>query len=72
MADYSSDNPMNGQGAELADRVDQIRDFADEAKDKAENLLQRGKELVTRYPAYSVAGAVAAGWLFAKFVSRRR
>lgn len=49
-----------------------VRDYAQDAAENLDEMLTRGRELVVRYPILSVAGAVAAGWLFARFVAKRR
>jgi hypothetical protein len=47
------------------------REYAADAAESFNELVARGKEVVVRYPLLTVAGAVAAGYLFAKFVARR-
>jgi hypothetical protein len=49
-----------------------VREYAQDAAENLNEMVTRGKELVVRYPILSVAGAVAAGWLFARFVAKRR
>lgn len=67
----------NGAGAGSASPTD-VNEAADGAREFAQNAVQnlnfavkRGQEMVLRYPVLSVAGAVAVGYFFAKFVARR-
>jgi hypothetical protein len=75
------DYPINGgagdQGRSSAsmdanDVAAGVREYAQDAAENLNEMMAKGRELVVRYPVLSVAGAVAAGWLFAKFVAKRR
>lgn len=75
------DYPTNGPGepgrgpASTIDSNDVatgVREYAQEAAENLTEMVTRGRDLVVRYPMLSVAGAVAAGWLFARFVAKRR
>jgi ElaB/YqjD/DUF883 family membrane-anchored ribosome-binding protein len=75
MADY----PTNGPGvkdviddSDLASRLESAREAAEEMKERAGEMISKAREAVIRNPAWSIAGAVAAGFLFARFVARRR
>ena len=52
--------------------AEQMREYAQSATASFNDAIRQGRELVLRYPVLSVAGAVAAGWMFARFVARRR
>ena len=52
--------------------TENVREYAQDAMENLQDVVARGRELVLRYPAMSVAGAVAAGWLFARLVARRK
>lgn len=52
--------------------VEKIRAMASDAVRNADAYVKQGRELIARYPVYAVAGAVAAGFLFAKLVARKR
>lgn len=78
------DYPTNGPGSEggaknpAAGNIDdnavaqRMREYADDATQNFQEALQKGRELVLRYPVMSVAGAIAGGYLFARFIARRR
>lgn len=58
-------------GVDVQDRLDSMRDMAEDARQKADDFLARAKDAVVRYPTLSIAGAVAAGFVFAKLVRRK-
>lgn len=71
------DYPTNGTGAsgptpDMNEMAANAKEYAADAAESLNAMVERGKEIVVRYPLLTVAGAVAAGWLFAKFVARRR
>lgn len=74
--DYTNDGPgapatTNGFDLDGGIDIERIRDMAQDAFKNADVYAKRAKELVVKYPGYSVAGALAAGYLFAKFARRR-
>lgn len=64
-------NTTNGFDAEGGIDLERLRDMAQDAFKNADVYAKRAKDLVVKYPGYSIAGAVAAGYLFAKFARRR-
>jgi hypothetical protein len=60
------DDTVEGFGPE------NVREYAQDAIENIQDVVARGRELVLRYPAMSVAGAVAAGWLFARLIARKK
>ena len=67
--------PTNGTSNPTMDANEvatNVREYAEDAAESLNMMMERGKEMVVRYPILSVAGAVAAGYLFARFVARRR
>ena len=76
MAEFTSDGPeapsKEGMEREIASRAAQAREMAEEARERAEKIAADAKELILRYPAWAIGGAAAAGFLFARFVARRR
>jgi ElaB/YqjD/DUF883 family membrane-anchored ribosome-binding protein len=76
MGEFTSDGPdartaesLNG---ELSARAAAAREMAEEVRERAQKILVDARDLVLRYPAWAIAGAAAAGFLFARFVARRR
>lgn len=75
--DYPS-NGSNGASTgstmptDVGEMAEGVREYAQDAVQNLGEAVKRGRELVLRYPVLSVAGAVAAGYLFAKFAARRR
>ena len=77
------DYPNNGPGTpagrrtgdgqtEESERIHRVREYAEDATENFNEMVNRAREMVVRYPVASVAGAVAAGWLFARLIARRR
>jgi len=58
-------------GVDVQDRLDSMRDIAEDARRKADDFFANAKDTIVRYPTLSIAGAVAAGFLFAKLVRRK-
>ena len=76
--DYPSNGPgTNGSSAGSAfptgvnEVAEGVQNYAQDAVENLNEVVKRGKEMVLRYPVLSMAGAIAAGYLFAKFVARR-
>ena len=65
-------DPSGADGAETALDVERLRGMAGDVMRNADEYVKRARELVVRYPVYSVAGAVVAGFVFAKLVAKKR
>ena len=61
-----------GTTSSAQQQAQNIREYAEDAQENLEQALERAKAFVLKYPMASVAGAVAAGFFFARFVARRR
>lgn len=61
----------SASGMDINERTEGVREYAQDVVENLNEAVKRGREMVLRYPALSVAGAVAAGYLFAKLVARR-
>lgn len=59
---------MNGTGDGATSAMDQIEDYRNQAIEYA----QKAQEWIQENPGYAVLGAAAVGFLFARFVARRR
>lgn len=74
--DYPTNGGSNGVGSNpsemMNDATEGVREYAQDAVENLNEAMKRGRDLVMRYPVLSVAGAVAAGYLFAKFARRGR
>lgn len=77
--DYPNNGPGQGAGngasnpsMDASEAAANVREYAEDAAESFNAMMERGKDMVVRYPILSVAGAVAAGYLFARFVARRR
>lgn len=77
--DYPTNGPGSGGPNDAAagaidpnDVAQRMREYADDATQGLQEAFQKGREMVLRNPVLSVAGAVAAGYLFARIVARRR
>ena len=78
--DYPTNGPGNSAGSangapknmNETDAVEKMRGYAEDATASINDVVAKGREMILRYPVLSVAGVVAAGYLFAKFVARRR
>ena len=53
-------------------RVESMRDAAEKYSRDVNDMLQRARELLATYPGFALAGAAAAGFLFARVAARRR
>lgn len=77
MVDYPTNGSSGGAGAagttsSAQQQVNNLREYAEDAQENLNEAVERAKAFVLKYPMASVAGAVAAGFLFARFVARRR
>jgi len=75
--DYPSNSANGASGSSsmpsgVSDVAENVQAYAQDAVENLNEAVKRGRELVLRYPILSVAGAVAAGYLFAKFARRGR
>ena len=49
-----------------------MRDQVEQYRDQAVEMAQKAQEWIQENPGYAVVGAAAVGFLFARFVARRR
>ena len=66
MPEYDETERTNGAGPTAM--PEQIEEY----KEKAAALAQRAQEWIEENPGYALIGAAAIGFLFARFVARRR